>query len=301
MIGLGARYGEGLPADVIPMEVPALAAFGHAEMLAGLALGYRDVAIVAGPRTDRATIGAEIALASAVLCGARPGDAPRIALIEETDPDALITALRAPAPEPHGAEPILASGGRRETVRLAARALATGETAEPLPLPLPDGAPYGAVVVDTDACTLCLACAGLCPTGALGDNADRPELSIREEACIQCGLCAGLCPERAIRLVPQLDLSEAALAPRILNAEEPLRVHRVRQALRREVRGREDRRQARGPPDVRRLGQGADVPHVRRLPGARPGPRGGRAVSTGRPPAGPHRRGRRLRADGAPG
>lgn len=36
MISLSARFGRGLPADVIPLAIPALAEFGHAEMLAAL-------------------------------------------------------------------------------------------------------------------------------------------------------------------------------------------------------------------------------------------------------------------------
>ncbi len=217
MIRLAARHGEGLPEDAVPMEIPALASFGHAEALAALALGFAEVAILAAPRTDRETLAAQIALAEAVLAGTEAG-AGRVRLLDIADPDALPEAL-AEAPAPHGAEPILAVGGRRETVRLAARALAGG--VPEAPLPLPEGAPYGAVVVNEGACTLCLSCAGLCPTGALSDNPDSPELTFREEACIQCGLCAGLCPERAIELVPRLDLSDAALAPRVMKAEEP--------------------------------------------------------------------------------
>ena len=40
MIRLAARYGNGLPANVIPLEVDALATIGHAEMLAALAAGF---------------------------------------------------------------------------------------------------------------------------------------------------------------------------------------------------------------------------------------------------------------------
>ena len=40
-------------------------------------------------------------------------------------------------------------------------------------------------------------------------------------ACLQCGICADACPENAITLVPQLDLSEAALGTRVLHEEEP--------------------------------------------------------------------------------
>ncbi|MGF1500927.1 MAG: 4Fe-4S binding protein [Paracoccaceae bacterium] len=218
MIRLAARFGRGLPGDVLPIEVPALAGFGHAEAATALALGFLTVEILLAPRTDRQTLWAETDLVRAILSGTGH-ETTRVRLHDLADPDALVAALEAEAPAPVDLEPILAAGGRRETVRLAAKALAGG--VPEAPLPLPDGAPYGAVIVDTGACTLCMSCAGLCPTGALGDNPDRPELSFREEACIQCGLCAGLCPERAIRLLPRLDLSDAALRPRVLHEEEP--------------------------------------------------------------------------------
>jgi ferredoxin len=117
-------------------------------------------------------------------------------------------------------EPILPLGGRREVTRLAAMALAGG-TAPEAPIALPAGAPYGAIAVDTDKCTLCLACVSLCPSGALGDNPDKPQVNFREEACLQCGICETVCPETAITLVPQLDLRNDALAPRELHGEEP--------------------------------------------------------------------------------
>ena len=48
-------------------------------------------------------------------------------------------------------------------------------------VPLPEGAPFGRVVVDTEGCTLCLACVGACPTGALLDHPDRPGLRYQVE------------------------------------------------------------------------------------------------------------------------
>jgi ferredoxin len=219
MIRLAARFGRGLPGDVIPLEMPALATFGHAEQVTALALGYTAVDILAAPRTEPAVIEAQIALAAAIASGAGvAGD--RIRLIDPADPDALSDILYAAAPAAHPVQPILPLGGRRDAVRLAARALA-GETLPEAPLPLPAGAPYGAVIVNTGTCTLCLACVGLCPPGALLDNPDKPELSFREEACLQCGICVDTCPENAITLVPQLDLADSALSGRILNQEEP--------------------------------------------------------------------------------
>ncbi|MEM7524253.1 MAG: 4Fe-4S dicluster domain-containing protein [Pseudomonadota bacterium] len=191
MIGLAARFGRGLPADVIPLEVAALASFGHAEIAVALACGFTSVDILVGPKADRDAIAAQIALAAAIAAGA---GAPheRVRLLEPADPDAMSDLLFASAPAPHEAPSILPLGGRRDATRLAAKALAAGETPT---IPLPAGAPYGAVLVDTKACTLCLACASLCPPGALSDNPDAPELRFREDACLQCGLCVSVCPE----------------------------------------------------------------------------------------------------------
>jgi ferredoxin len=218
MISLAARLGRGLPASVIPLDVPALAAFGHAEMLVALASGFLGVEILLAPKSDRETITAEAGLANALAAGLGAGEA-RVRLLDPADPDALAEALYGVRPAPLAVEPILPLGRRRDATRLAAKALAGGR--EVAPVPLPQGAPYGAVIVDTEACTLCLSCAGLCPSGAIGDNPDRPELRFQEDACLQCGLCATICPEDAITLEPRLDISDQAFSQRVLKEEEP--------------------------------------------------------------------------------
>ncbi|MFV0300008.1 MAG: 4Fe-4S binding protein [Paracoccus sp. (in: a-proteobacteria)] len=209
MIRLAARFGRGLPADVIPLLVEALPSFGHAEILAALVSGFGHVAILPGPGTERDALDGQIELAR------RMGAEGRLALIEPAEPDGLSDALYGrPAPRP---VPVaLPMGSRRQVARLAARALGVAE-----PVALPVGAPYGAVRVDTEACTLCLSCVSLCPSGALMDNPDRPQLRFQEDACLQCGLCANLCPEEAIRLEPRFDPSDAALASVLLHEEEP--------------------------------------------------------------------------------
>ena len=216
MIALSARYGRGLPADVIPLEVPALAAFGHAEALAALAVGFAAVDLLAGPKADRDAVAAQLALGEAIA--AETGVPGRVRLLEPVDPEALSDALYAAAPAALEIEPILPLGGRREVMRLSARALAGGAAA---PIPLPEGAPYGAVLVDAEACTLCLSCVSLCPSAALTDNPDQPQLRFQEDACLQCGLCRNICPENAIALEPRLDLSDAALGQQVLHEEEP--------------------------------------------------------------------------------
>ncbi|MDV7144906.1 4Fe-4S binding protein [Tropicimonas sp. TH_r6] len=212
MIALSARYGRGLPADVIPLDLERVSGFGHAEMLAALACGFGAVDVLMAPETERPALASEIELARALA-----GPEPALRLLEPGEPDALEQALYgASVAEPPA--PILPLGSRRQVARLAARTLNPTATE---PLPLPSGAPYGSVVVDDESCTLCLACASLCPAGALGDNPDRPQLRFQEDACLQCGLCVQVCPEDAITLDPRMDLSEAALAQQVLREEEP--------------------------------------------------------------------------------
>jgi len=217
MIALAARLGRGLPASVIPMEVASLAAFGHAEMLVALATGFVSVDLLLSPKSDRETLAAQAELAETIADATVAGTG-RITLLDPADPDAMSDALYAARPSPLSVEPILPLGRRRDATRLAARALASDTGT---PIALPDGAPYGAVIVDDAACTLCLACASLCPSGALGDNPESPQLLFKEDACLQCGLCANVCPEDAITLEPRLDLSDAALRQRVMKEEEP--------------------------------------------------------------------------------
>ncbi|MGJ8624273.1 MAG: 4Fe-4S binding protein [Yoonia sp.] len=210
MISLAARYGRGLPANVIPMEVSALSGFGHAEMLGALASGFARVDILLGPKTERDALDPQLAMADAIA-------SDKIALLDFADPDALSDHLFDQPEATAIPDAILPLGSRRQVARLSAKALNPGVDN----LPLPDGAPYGAVIVDTDACTLCLACVSLCPSGALADNEDLPQLRFQEDACLQCGLCTNVCPEQAITLQPQLDLTDAALSQSVLNEEEP--------------------------------------------------------------------------------
>lgn len=210
MISLAARHGRGLPANVIPLQVDALAGFGHAEMVGALASGFARVDVLLAPKTERNALVPQADLANAI-------SPDKVALLDIADPDALSDHLFDQPKTPAIAAPILPLGSRRQVARLSAKALNPDVTT----LPLPANAPYGAVIVDTDACTLCLACASLCPSGALGDNSDLPQLRFQEDACLQCGLCANVCPEKAITLQPQLDLTDAALSQTVLNEEEP--------------------------------------------------------------------------------
>ena len=211
MIRLAARFGRGLPADVIPLEMPELGAFGHAEMVAALAAGFGSATILPGPGVDMTAMTPQISLACAIA------GAEKVQLLDTTDPDAMSDALFEGQTLPSVASPVRPMGTRRQITRQAAKAL----NPDAAQITLPEDAPYGAVVVDTDACTLCLSCTSLCPSGALGDNPDLPQLRFQEDACLQCGLCAKICPEDAITYEARLDLSDAALTQQVLNEEEP--------------------------------------------------------------------------------
>lgn len=212
MIQLSARFDDGLPADVIPLELPVVSGFGHAEILAAFAQGFAAVDILIGPKTETDALMREVELARAIA-----SDAP-IRLLDLTDPSDLSKTLRTGDAAAPVTNPILPLGDRRQITRMAARAL---HAQTDVPVVLPDGAPYGAVLVNTDSCTLCLACASLCPSGALVDNPDRPELRFQEDACLQCGLCAQICPEDAITYEPRLNLADSALSQTVLNEEDP--------------------------------------------------------------------------------
>ena len=211
LIRLLARHGTGLPADLIPLEVSAIAAFGHAEILAALGVGFSHVLVMLAPTTpaDGLPFQVELANTIAAYTAAR--------LIAPVDPAALAAAAAAGDQPLPRAAPILPLGSRRQVTRLAAHSLGPPDRV----IALPVGAPYGTVSVDTRACTLCLSCAALCPAGALADNPERPQLRFQESACLQCGLCATLCPEGAITLAPRLNLGDDALSHQVLLEEEP--------------------------------------------------------------------------------
>jgi len=88
-------------------------------------------------------------------------------------------------------------------------------------IPLPAGAPFGAVEIDVEGCTLCpVLCVRLPDRRAVG-RSDRPLLRFTEDACVQCGLCKATCPEKVISLTPRLAFGDLTVAARVLKQEEP--------------------------------------------------------------------------------
>ena len=224
MIDALARYGEGLPANAIPVAINESTQVGLETIAAAFAYGATAIRFLlrARPRHDVTGLRQTIELAEPIMTGLGFSSGA-VSTIETDDPDVLGETLRNMAPGILVQKPasFLPVGGKRDVQRLALREL---HRVAPTPVDLvalPAGAPFGAVDVNVAGCTLCLACVSACPTGALSADSDRPMLKFTEDACVQCGLCAATCPEKVITLRPQLDFRAATASARIVKEEEP--------------------------------------------------------------------------------
>lgn len=219
-----ARHGDGLPANVLPVEVNEITQVGLESIAGAIAYGATAVRMLvrAKPRHDIAGLQKTIALAEPILAGLG-FSGTRVATIETDDPDVLGDTLRAIPSLPATAKPMsfAPTGRKREVMRLALRELHAAAPAPVDVVPLPAGAPFGTVEVNVEGCTLCLSCVSACPTGALSDDPERPTLRFAEDACVQCGLCKATCPEKVISLKPQIDFRAATAMSRVIKQEEP--------------------------------------------------------------------------------
>ncbi len=121
---------------------------------------------------------------------------------------------------------------KRATIRAALDVLADRHPPQTASVALAAGAPFGRIRVDTDACTLCMACVSVCPAGSLLDGQDVPALRQIEANCVQCGLCESACPENAVTLEPRYQWdSVAARRTESLHEEEPFHCVRCHKAF----------------------------------------------------------------------
>jgi ferredoxin len=219
-----ARYGDGLPANVLPVEVNEITQLGLETLAAAFAYGATAVRFLlrAKPRHDVSGVNKTIAFGQTIVAGLG-FDGPRIASIETDDPEVLGQMLRAIDVVGAVGRPatFVAVGKKREVLQLALRELHAAAPAPVDVIALPEGAPFGKVDVNVDGCTLCLSCVSACPTGALADDPERPMLRFTEDACVQCGLCRATCPEKVITLVPQIDFRAATASSHVVKQEDP--------------------------------------------------------------------------------
>ncbi len=125
------------------------------------------------------------------------------------------------------------SADKRTTAAFAIEHLQAHAPTPQVAISLSAGAPFGTIAVNRDTCTLCLACVGACPEGAILDHAQSevPQLRFIESKCVQCGLCEATCPEDAITLTPRLSLAAEAKEPRVLNEASIFKCIRCGKAL----------------------------------------------------------------------
>lgn len=204
---------------VIDAPLEELGAAGHDQWLTALAAGAAEVRIQLHPNMPArlsAFLTDQLTQAHALL-DALGHDRARIKLIEIAD-DAGRDALPALTPLTESPlslpEPEKRARFNRVLARLAELGNPNGERAA-----MPAGAAYGAIQVDSDACTLCHACVSNCPTPALKSGGKTPALSFLEADCVQCGLCEQACPENAITLMPGFLASNARETRHICHEE----------------------------------------------------------------------------------
>ncbi len=210
-----ARKGRGLPARVIPLEVHHPASVGMDVWLGAIAYGASEVLVYMDETIapEYATqVAAQMKVADTILNGlGYQGE--HFALLREMNavwPRQAALGVRTPAT-------FNLTNDKRTTLDMVFDHLAQHAPVPAAQIALPVGAPYGAIAVNTDKCTMCMSCVGACPEGAINDNPEAPQLRFIERKCVQCGLCVKTCPETAIALVPRLNLQESAKKPQLIN------------------------------------------------------------------------------------
>jgi len=219
-----ARFGRGLPPNVLPLKLNEVTQLGPELVAAAFAYGVVGFGVLtrAKPKHDVSGLEATLFLMNEVLRGLGYGEGVA-GIVATDDPDALRDLLDdAPrgrtSPNPAS---FLPHGRKRALLELAFREIHRAAPAAVDVVPLVAGAPFGGLAIDTAGCTLCLSCVSACPAAALTDDPDRPALHFTESLCVQCGLCANTCPEKVITLVPRVDFKAWEEPRRLVKTEEP--------------------------------------------------------------------------------
>jgi len=224
MISLISRYGNGLPANVIPYEMHSVGRTGHDLLVSSFALGFKKIFIILNPKNSEeyTFLPKQVEIANSLLSGIGNNEKKSISIIEETDPEAVENEIYKTSEYTRiKPSPFIPLGAPRGILRAGIQGLSKSNNNKSSMIQLPEGSPYGKVDVNLESCTICLSCVSACPAGALQDNPDAPQLLFREDACLQCGICVATCPEKAISLVPQFNLDDEAMSAEVIIEDKP--------------------------------------------------------------------------------
>ena len=129
LISALARYGNGLPAHVLPLGLHTVTSFGHEAMITAFLAGFQRIFILADPKDaeELAALTFEMEMVRALLTGMGHSAEHRLTILTENDPDRLENALAANSPLPLGHQParIAPKGSKRDVARLAITTLRT--------------------------------------------------------------------------------------------------------------------------------------------------------------------------------
>ncbi len=215
---------ELLPANLLPVEVEEIGSLGLDIWFAALAFGAWKVYLLDSPQVTpsvEAEILGRITVAHSILhaLGFPRQSITWISRDREADIDLRETDDGMPD-IPHA--DFIGLNEKRRSLFLALDHLHACASVSAEVINLPAGSQFGEVLVNAPECTLCMACASVCPTSALSSGGDHPRLKFHESACIQCGMCVSSCPEKAVSLNPRLLLApDRREERRVLHEEDP--------------------------------------------------------------------------------
>ncbi|RRJ83963.1 4Fe-4S dicluster domain-containing protein [Aestuariirhabdus litorea] len=213
-----------VPEPRVTLELEEINCAGLETWFSALAWGAPQVVIIAPtdyPETARNALNTQLGYAGALLRGLGIEE-PRITLVEQHDGESLPRLLAQPL-APLSSAAYLPDNKRREALYQAIDQLAQANAQPATELAMPSGFPMGGLNIDSDNCTLCMSCAGVCPTQALQSGGDEPRLRFTQHNCVQCNLCVSACPEQVLELRSgyQLDRS-ARKSQQTLHEDSPL-------------------------------------------------------------------------------
>lgn len=208
------------PERALPSVVTEVGSVGMETWFSALALGAVAVRILRGPglaQSIERALDEQLGFASAILAGL---GYPSRAVSWMALGDDPLEGEELPSMPPVSS---IQARSKRGVLYGALDPLGAQAATEVDLIPVPNGAPFGLVHLNGEACTTCLACALNCRTRALsGGGGAIPQLLFTEAACVQCGLCEAICQEKAItREARLLMLQTERTQPRVLHEDEP--------------------------------------------------------------------------------